>query len=289
MATTTNYALNKPTVGASENTWGTDINNNFDSIDSLLSGSTPVNGIDIDSGTLNGVSIESPSIVGDITFNGITVSGLTATGLCTFADASFTGVTADTLGVASLINLPDGGEVRFGAGDDLRIFHTINDGVGNSYIYDLGEGSLFLGSNGAGIGFRSLDVDGNSNGPMLNMNAGGSVIAYYNGAKKLETSDTGVTVTGDLTATGDVTAYSDGRIKEDVNHIENALDKVMQLNGYTFTRIDSGEKQTGVIAQEVLEILPEAVKGSHEGGYSVAYGNMVGLLIEAIKELNKKL
>ena len=44
-------------------------------------------------------------------------------------------------------------------------------------------------------------------------------------------------------------------------------------------------RQTGVIAQEVLEVLPEAVLGDEEGHYSVAYGNMVGLLIEAIKEL----
>ena len=43
-------------------------------------------------------------------------------------------------------------------------------------------------------------------------------------------------------------------------------------------------RQTGVIAQEVLEVLPEAVTGSEEEHYSVAYGNMVGLLIEAIKE-----
>jgi len=94
---------------------------------------------------------------------------------------------------------------------------------------------------------------------------------------------------------GNVTAYSDIRVKENIEHIPNALDKVCQLNGYTFDRTDvtfddHGEpetpvRQTGVIAQEVLEVLPEAVLGDEEGHYSVAYGNMVGLLIEAIKEL----
>jgi len=78
------------------------------------------------------------------------------------------------------------------------------------------------------------------------------------------------------------------------------LDKVCQLNGYTFDRTDvkydelTGEadkpvRQTGVIAQEVLEVLPEAVTGTEESHYSVAYGNMVGLLIEAIKELKAEI
>jgi hypothetical protein len=94
---------------------------------------------------------------------------------------------------------------------------------------------------------------------------------------------------------GNVTAYSDIRVKTNIEHIPDALDKVCQLNGYTFDRTDvnyddKGEpdkpiRQTGVIAQEVLEVLPEAVTGDEEGHYSVAYGNMVGLLIESIKEL----
>jgi hypothetical protein len=94
---------------------------------------------------------------------------------------------------------------------------------------------------------------------------------------------------------GNVTAYSDIRVKKNIERIPNALDKVCQLNGYTFERTDvkfdnEGAptvpvKQTGVIAQEVLKVLPEAVTGDEESHYSVAYGNMVGLLIEAVKEL----
>lgn len=89
---------------------------------------------------------------------------------------------------------------------------------------------------------------------------------------------------GNLTMLNNVTAYSDARLKTDVVKIENALDKVQQLNGYTYTRTDTGSKQTGVIAQEVMKVLPEVVMGSEDTHYSVAYGNMVGLLIEAIKE-----
>jgi hypothetical protein len=93
---------------------------------------------------------------------------------------------------------------------------------------------------------------------------------------------------------GNVTAYSDIRVKTNLEVIPNALEKVKQLNGYTFDRTDvkydeDGEplvpiRQTGVVAQEVLKVLPEAVTGDEENHYSVAYGNMVGLLIEAIKE-----
>ena len=93
---------------------------------------------------------------------------------------------------------------------------------------------------------------------------------------------------GSWVSVGNITAQSDARIKTNIQKIENALDKVEQLNGYTFDRTDiQMPRQTGVIAQEVLKVLPEAVAGK-EDSYTVAYGNMVGLLIEAIKELNAK-
>lgn len=92
---------------------------------------------------------------------------------------------------------------------------------------------------------------------------------------------------GNFTATGNVTAYSDIRLKTDLTKISNALAKVSQLNGYTYTRIDSGERQTGVVAQEVQAVLPEAVIDGGEH-LAVAYGNMVGLLIEAVKELTAR-
>jgi hypothetical protein len=86
-----------------------------------------------------------------------------------------------------------------------------------------------------------------------------------------------------------VTATSDERLKTDIRNIENALDKVMQLRGVLFTRINDGVADTGVIAQEILKVLPEAVKLNENGYFAVAYGNIVGLLIEAIKELKTQL
>ena len=100
---------------------------------------------------------------------------------------------------------------------------------------------------------------------------------------------------------GNVTAYSDIRVKENLQIIPNALEKVKKLNGYTFDRTDiesdnegntARKRQAGVVAQEVLKVLPEVVTGNEnnpDGHLSVAYGNMVGLLIEAIKEQQEQI
>jgi hypothetical protein len=89
-------------------------------------------------------------------------------------------------------------------------------------------------------------------------------------------------MSGNLTMAGNVTAYSDSRLKKDLEPITDALEKVQSLTGYTYTRIDSGERHTGLIAQDVQSVLPEAVMDDGDR-LSLAYGNMVGLLVEAIK------
>ena len=86
-------------------------------------------------------------------------------------------------------------------------------------------------------------------------------------------------------ATGNVSAYSDARLKTDLVRIDDALYRVSGLAGYTFTRTDSGERQTGLLAQDVQKVLPEAVSEAENGTLSLAYGNLAGLLVEAIKEL----
>ena len=91
--------------------------------------------------------------------------------------------------------------------------------------------------------------------------------------------------TGTITAGGDITAFSDERLKSDIETIDNALDKVMNMRGVSYTK--QAEKGIGVIAQEIEKVLPEVVT---DGEYkSVAYGNIVGVLIEAIKEQQKQI
>jgi hypothetical protein len=98
-------------------------------------------------------------------------------------------------------------------------------------------------------------------------------------------------MSGNLTMAGNVTAYSDVRLKTNIQTIENALDKVMQMRGVSYERIDNGEKNVGVIAQEIKEVLPEVVleREGDDQYMSVSYGNIVGVLIEAIKELKAEI
>ena len=105
-------------------------------------------------------------------------------------------------------------------------------------------------------------------------------------------------VSGDIFATGNITAFSDRRKKENIKTIENALDKVLQLRGVTYNKIQTekekeikdlkGRSEIGLIAQEVLEIVPEVVSYADDvDEYGVNYSNLVGLLVEGMKDQNK--
>lgn len=111
-----------------------------------------------------------------------------------------------------------------------------------------------------------------------------------NGAVTIDGTGAGISTGGAITAAGNVTAFSDIKLKENIAPIGDALYKVGRLNGVTYNRkdIEGTPKQTGLIAQEVQAVLPEAVM-DHDGTLSVAYGNMVGLLVEAIKELKAEI
>jgi hypothetical protein len=96
-----------------------------------------------------------------------------------------------------------------------------------------------------------------------------------------------IDTSGNALFSQNVTAYSDFKLKTDISTIENALDKVSKMRGVMYTRKDTGLRGTGVIAQEIQKVLPEVVIEGES--LSVAYGNIVGLLIEAIKELKAEI
>jgi len=108
-----------------------------------------------------------------------------------------------------------------------------------------------------------------------------------------------IDASGNVYAQGNVTAYSDIKLKKDIVTIDNALDKINAMRGVYYTEIETDRARTGVIAQEVEKVLPEVVLDIE--GYdpdtgelidttkTVDYGNMVGLLIEAIKELKAEI
>ena len=201
------------------------------------------------------------SEAGAATFNSsVTATSVTANGGVTVDNITIDGTEIDlssgdlTLDVAGDINLDaDGGDVIFkDAGTEIgRLSNSTSDFVIQSAVSD--KDMIFKGNDG-GSTITALTLD---------MSAAGA--ATFN---------------------NEVTAYSDERLKDNIETIDNALDKVMNMRGVTFTR--EGRQSTGVIAQEMQKIMPEVVfdKGEY---LSVAYGNMVGVLIEAIKDLKAEI
>jgi hypothetical protein len=186
------------------------------------------------------------------------------------------------LAVKSTDNLAEGGNLYYTNARVNALLATkgyiTNDT--NSYLNSAGfnttNGVLTLGRTDGGS--VTVDLDGRYSTTDTN--------TTYTAGNGLSLSGTTFSMsgsyTGSFTATGDVTAYSDRRFKHNIVTVENALDKVTQLRGVTYEK--DGRESLGVIAQEVEEVIPQVVHTDTEGMKSVAYGNIVGVLIEAIKE-----
>ena len=195
--------------------------------------------------------------------------------------------TLDVTGISTFRNnvyLGDNDIIYLGDGNDLAIYHNGND----SYIDDQGTGSLYLRGN------TSINIQKYTGENMIIATADGAVNLYYDNASKLNTISTGCSVTGELIVTGDITAFytSDQRLKENIFPIPNALEKVISISGNTFDWVQGSGKEgsdVGVIAQEILEVLPEAVTTRETGYLAVRYEKLVPLLIEAIKDLSTKI
>jgi len=177
-----------------------------------------------------------------------------------------------------------------------RAFNVVTHGTGYTFLGSGGLTSSRLpthnamrfayGSNSV-LFYGTVDVNGR-----LDANSGLNV----NGSTGMDgnvTVDGTVAVTGQISSTGNITSggtitmASDARLKSDIETIEGALDKVTGMRGVMYTLRSSGERRPGVIADELEKVLPEAVDRSGEYK-SVAYQNLAGLLIQAIKELNDK-
>ena len=149
-----------------------------------------------------------------------------------------------------------------------------------------GTGALSIKS-----GNQYVYIRGDNNGNMFAGKTSEWAAMYYNDSIKVQTTNTGADITGDLNisgdviASGDVTAYSDERLKRNIETIQNPIDIVNCLRGVSFEK--DGRSSIGVIAQETEDFLPEVVHTDNEGMKSVAYGNITGLLIEAIKDQQK--
>ena len=227
--------------------------------------------------------------------------------------ATITGRLAFTSAPAKAITLADNKRIYFGDGDDMWIGSNGSNGeisgslylYNHLYLYDnvrlrIGNGqdidiyhdtsSNRINSSNAPLAIQSVTQHDiaitHAGADMIRCKPDAEVELSYSGSMKLETRTDGVYVSGDLTATGFVDSASDIKLKRNIKTIDNALDKVLQLRGAEYNRIDKdNQHEIGVIAQEVEKIIPEVVHG--EDTKTVSYGNMVAVLIEAIKEQNE--
>ena len=175
-----------------------------------------------------------------------------------------------------------------------RYVHLARGG-GITFYGDAGASHSITSRNNAGTVADDLNIS--SYGAVYimldknNNNGSGADFKIY----RNNTTTVALTVSGEngnLTAEGDITAFSDERLKENIKVIPNAIEKVSQIRGVTYTRNDQKDKEkvyAGVIAQEVEKVLPEVVNTTEDDTKTVAYGNMVGLLIEAVKEQQEQI
>jgi hypothetical protein len=158
--------------------------------------------------------------------------------------------------------------------------------VGSGGVGGSGIGSIFLGNiisstaAGNGLRFHTNNINAYIDTKLANI----YFRDYADNAGSVFTRFTMNTNTGTFTATGDVVAYSDQRLKTDIKTLDGS--KVYKMRGVEFVK--DGKQSSGVIAQELEKIAPELVNSDSEYK-SVAYGNISGYLIEAIKELKQEI
>jgi hypothetical protein len=233
-----------------------------------------------------GIGTTSPShkldVNGDIALKGTSVFNLNSAALTigdTAGTDSVTTLKLTTAGDSTTVYLDDSGNV--GVNTTTPSYNlTVDSGTNDIGILTASSDS------GSYVGF--LD---NSTSVIPKIGAVGNKLildaSQYVGVRRTDPSYA-LDVSGTIRATGDVIAYSDARVKENVETIPNALDKVKSMRGVGYNKIGEEKRSIGVIAQEMLEVMPEAVHKDDSGMYSVAYGNLVGVLIEAVKDLEAK-
>lgn len=276
---TTNKSIEKPGNNDYIDTWNVPVNSDWDIIDAAFGGQTSLNVTGISATPVNlSASQYRPlilSVSGTLTANvtyvipagvgGQWIAANNTTGAFTLTFASGGAGTSATVTQGSIVSIAsDGTNVRListqAAGANTQIqFNSANTfGASSSLTFD-----------GATLATNQIAATGN-------VGIGGALAVT--GA---------ITTSSTITAAGNITAFSDERLKNNIKTIENALDLVGEMRGVSYIANNTGLPSIGVVAQEIQKIVPEVVQDNN-GMLSVAYGNIVGVLIEAIKELKDK-
>jgi len=163
--------------------------------------------------------------------------------------------------------------------DELKVDGT--GSAGQALLSD-GDGTLSFGAAGATISDDSSTDS--SFYPTLSDSTSGSFTAATISSTKLFFNPS----SGTLNATV-FNSVSDERRKKNIRTLDSALDKTLSLRGVSYTFKDTEVDSIGLIAQELEEVIPEVVSTGDDDLKSVSYGNLVGLLIEAIKEQQEQI
>ena len=180
-----------------------------------------------------------------------------------------------------------------GGGIQLAASNNISNASGD-FTLDV-AGDIILDADGGEIHLK----DGGAAHTLIQLDSAGTVIDTHISDKDffINGNDGGTSFTalrvdmseaGAATFNNNVTAFSDERLKDNIETLENGLDKVEQLRGVTYTRDE--KENIGVIAQEVEKILPEIVLTADDemGTKSVDYSRLTAVLIEAVKDLSAR-
>lgn len=143
----------------------------------------------------------------------------------------------------------------------------------------------YLQMRGSGSTYWAIGSTGGSNPP----GTASTSLAFHHYDGSNWNNEVEFDSAGNIVADGNITAYSDERLKDNIETIENGLAKVSELRGVSYTK--DNKKSIGVIAQEVEKVLPEVViTGNTEDKFkSVDYGRLTAVLIEAIKEQQEQI
>ena len=172
---------------------------------------------------------------------------------------------------ANGFDLPDNSKLQLGDSQDLQVYHDSNNSVIDS---NTGNLSILSAAN------LLIQVT-SSNENAIKCLANGAVELYHDGTKKVDTTSSGITVTGTVTETSDIA------FKSDIEPITNTLDKLQQITGYKYKLDNASIDSMGVIAQDVEKVFPELVHGD-EGSKTLQYSGLIGVLVEAVKDLSAK-
>jgi hypothetical protein len=159
--------------------------------------------------------------------------------------------------------------------------NTVN--VTAQAAFDTANAAFAQSSNAANLIYEVLDdtsTDTTLFVALFDANTGTPNTAYVSSSKLYYNPST-----GELSATN-FDSLSDVNKKTDIETIQNAIETVGELRGVTFKWKDNGHKSMGLIAQEVEAVVPEVVVTNELGDKSVTYGSLIGLLVEAVKDLN---